>query len=279
MASNRDMISHFKKKAYGILGTGQADHGRWEELREKYLELVERYKRLADDLTKNEKQLPQYDQECRRLYRTVGPVYEEYTILQTIFSGEGSIPYYVDYFMDVCRRRAPVKEDAESAELFAYKNILSMIRMKLEDVKEKLQKIPAYDDPGFESYYDIRPVEDMTESTHVYVVIDVSGMADTDYERLRKTYVQMREDFVRLEKANKECEETLSYLCRIQEEWNNRKEYLDSGKAREYQILYQKLQEIPWDEYALREEEDADTYKGRLLELAGMLKGLAEIIS
>ena len=145
------------------------------------MDLADQYRQLAEDVGENEKKLRQYNQECRKLYCTVGPAYEEYTILQTVFSGEASIPYYVDYFLDVCRRRAPVKEDAESAELFAYKNILSMIRMKLEDIGQKLKTIPVYDDSGFEHYYEICPMEEMLESVPVFAFCDVYRMSEAEY--------------------------------------------------------------------------------------------------
>ncbi len=278
MASSRDMFSHFNRKVHDFLGGAQTDRDRWEELQDKYVDLADQYRQLAEDVGENSKKLRQYNRECRQLYCAVGPAYEEYTILQTVFSGEGSIPYYVDYFLDVCRRRAPVKEDAESAELFAYKNILSMIRMKLEDIGEKLKKIPVYDDSGFERYYEIHPVEEMPESAPVFAVCDVYRMSEAEYETLRKMHRQLKADFTRLKETNQAYEETVSYLQRIREEWNNRKEYLDFGKAGQYRLLYRKLQEIPWEEYALQEEEGADAYKNRLLELAGMLKGLVEMI-
>lgn len=259
-----------------------ADHWRKEEERfDQAFQELEREKSKKNRLMKETEQaieiFMQNKTECINIYSEVGARYEEAFILKDAFSGDGSITYYMNYYLSVCGREGLGQEEKETMELLLYKNILAVIKLKLDEVETKLQGVGAYDEKSFGSYYEMNLDSGELRLLPAEKRTDDRKKVYRDYTELKKEIIQLKKVRQKLEQLLRQYQEDSERLCRISEEWKNRGKFLRTSHWEDLQYLYRKLSKFRWEDYALKEDEDAENYKARLLELADEFRGLMSV--
>lgn len=233
--------------------------------------------RLVKEIEQEMEIFMQNKTECINIYSEVGACYEEAFILKNAFSGDGSITYYMNYYISVCGREGFGQEEKETIELLAYKNILTVIKLKLDELKTKLCGVETYDEKSFADYYDIDLKAGELRLSMSEKKIGEQKKSYMDYNDIKEEIRRIKNTRNKLEALLRQYQEGSERLCRISEEWKNRGEFLKTNRWEDLQYLYRRLSEFRWEDYALKEEEDTETYKTRIWGLADEFRGLMSV--